>query len=153
MYGAFGSPYWPGGQTPDRNNGIEAKTIHRLLEYSPGGENQFQRNEDSPLKTDMIIIDEASMMDILLSNSLLSAVPDGTHILLVGDIDQLPSVGPGNVLKDIITSGLVAVTRLDTIFRQAEDSFIIVNAHRINSVNSRNFQRSLRLFPFSCGRT
>ena len=130
--------------------GIEAKTIHRLLEYSPGEGYQFQKNEDSPLKADMIIIDEASMMDILLSNSLLSAIPEGTHVLLVGDVDQLPSVGPGNVLKDIIASGFVPITRLDTIFRQAEDSFIIVNAHRINAGELPEFSKEASdffLFP------
>ena len=130
--------------------GIEAKTIHRLLEYSPSEGYQFQKNEDSPLKTDMIIVDEASMMDILLSNSLLSAIPDGTHVLLVGDVDQLPSVGPGNVLKDIIASDSVPVTRLDTIFRQAEDSFIIVNAHRINKGELPEFPKEASdffLFP------
>ncbi|WP_236913099.1 SF1B family DNA helicase RecD2 [Clostridium sp. Cult1] len=113
--------------------GIEAKTIHRLLEYSYMEEEMaFGLNEDSPLDTDLLIIDEASMVDILLMNSLLKAIVPGTRLILVGDVDQLPSVGPGNVLKDIMGSGVVKVVKLDEIFRQAEESLIVVNAHRIN---------------------
>jgi exodeoxyribonuclease V alpha subunit len=111
--------------------GREAKTIHRLLEYSPS-EGGFKRNEEYPLDTDMVIIDEVSMVDILLMNHLLKAIPPTATLLLVGDIDQLPSVGPGNVLKDIINSGLVETIRLTDIFRQAQESLIVVNAHRIN---------------------
>lgn len=114
--------------------GKEAKTIHRLLEYSFMEEESmaFGIDEDNPLDTDLLIIDEASMIDILLMSSLLKAVNKGTRLILVGDIDQLPSVGPGNVLRDIIDSKAVKVVVLDEIFRQAEESMIVVNAHRIN---------------------
>ena len=114
--------------------GKQAKTIHRLLEFSPGGEGGFGfgRNEDNPLTADMVIVDEASMLDLLLTNSLLKAIPAGAHLLLIGDIDQLPSVGAGNVLRDVIDSGAAAVVRLDVVFRQAAGSYIIENAHRIN---------------------
>ncbi len=108
-----------------------ASTIHRLLAFSPQN-GSFQRNEENPLPLEMLVVDEASMLDLLLTNSLLKAVPPGAHLLLVGDIDQLPSVGAGNVLQDVIDSGLAAVIRLETIFRQAEGSYIVVNAHRIN---------------------
>ncbi|MGC9521740.1 MAG: SF1B family DNA helicase RecD2 [Anaerolineae bacterium] len=112
--------------------GLPAKTIHRLLEFKPGRGNAFLRDRENPLDTDLVIVDEASMIDILLMNHLLKAIEAGTHLLLVGDIDQLPSVGPGNVLHDLIHSEVLPVTRLETIFRQAEDSYIVVNAHRIN---------------------
>lgn len=113
--------------------GKEAKTIHRLLEFSFMEEDMaFNKDEDSPIDADVIIIDEASMIDILLMNSLLKAINPGTRVILVGDIDQLPSVGAGNVLKDIINSGNIKVIMLDEIFRQAEESMIITNAHRIN---------------------
>lgn len=112
--------------------GKDAKTIHRLLEYSPK-EGGFKRNEDNPLEADMVIIDEASMVDILLMNHLLKAMPAEATLLLVGDVDQLPSVGPGNVLGDIIASGRVETVRLTEIFRQAQESMIIVNAHRVNN--------------------
>lgn len=112
--------------------GREAKTIHRLLEYSPkdGG---FLRNEDNPLHCDWLILDETSMIDILLMHRLLRALPPSASLLLVGDADQLPSVGPGQVLRDIIDSGRVPVTELNEIYRQEEASTIVVNAHRINS--------------------
>lgn len=114
--------------------GIEAKTIHRLLEYSHMEEDMaFGVDEDAPLDTDLLIIDEASMIDILLMNNLLKAVVPGTRLILVGDVDQLPSVGAGNVLNDIISSGAIKVVKLDEIFRQAEESLIVVNAHKINS--------------------
>jgi exodeoxyribonuclease V alpha subunit len=111
--------------------GLEAKTIHRLLEYSlqKGG---FQRNEDKPLDCDVLIIDEASMIDTILMHFLLRAVPPSATFILVGDVNQLPSVGPGNVLNDIIASAAVPVVTLDKIFRQAMASNIIVNAHKIN---------------------
>ncbi len=115
--------------------GREAKTIHRLLEYGFGqeGEEQFfQKNEEDPLKADVVIIDEVSMVDILLMNNLLKAITPGTRLILVGDKDQLPSVGPGNVLKDIIESGVVKVVQLNEIFRQAQESMIVINAHYIN---------------------
>ena len=111
--------------------GFEAKTIHRLLEYSPR-EGGFKRNEALPLVCDLLVIDEASMIDAVLMYHLLKAVPQGATLILVGDVDQLPSVGPGNVLRDIITSGAARVVRLDEIFRQARESSIIVNAHGIN---------------------
>ncbi|MGC9357013.1 MAG: SF1B family DNA helicase RecD2 [Anaerolineae bacterium] len=112
--------------------GLGAKTLHRLLEFSPGAGNLFLRDQENPLDADMIIVDEASMMDVLLTNHLLKAIEAGLHLLLVGDVDQLPSVGPGSVLRDLIDSGEIPVTRLETIFRQAEESYIVVNAHRIN---------------------
>jgi exodeoxyribonuclease V alpha subunit len=112
--------------------GRSAKTIHRLLEYSfpKGG---FQRNPDRPLTTDLVIVDEASMIDIRLMFHLLGALPAGARLILVGDIDQLPSVGPGNVLRDIIASDRFPVVTLMEIYRQARRSAIIVNAHRINA--------------------
>jgi len=110
--------------------GMGAKTIHRLLEYKPA--QGYTVNEDNPLKCDVLILDEVSMVDLLLMYNLLKAVPDETVVILVGDIDQLPSVGAGNVLRDIIDSGAVEVVRLTTIFRQARGSMIITNAHRVN---------------------
>jgi len=110
--------------------GMEAKTIHRLLEYKPP--DGYQRNADKPLECDVLIIDETSMVDIVLMYNLLKAVTDDTIVILVGDVDQLPSVGAGNVLKDIIDSGQVEVIKLTRIFRQAQGSAIITNAHRIN---------------------
>jgi len=111
--------------------GRKAKTIHRLLEYSPK-RGTFIKNSENPIKTDVIILDEVSMIDILLMNSLLKAVSPGTILILIGDVDQLPSVGPGNILKDIIDSETIPVVRLTRIFRQDQRSLIIVNAHRIN---------------------
>lgn len=111
--------------------GTEASTIHRLLEFNPH-EGQFQRNAQDPLDADLLIVDEFSMVDIVLLRGLLDAVKEGTTLVFVGDVDQLPSVGPGNCLKDVITSGAAEVVRLDTIFRQAQMSRIIVNSHRIN---------------------
>ena len=117
--------------------GKESKTIHRLLEFSYLEEDMaFNRDEDTPIEADVIIIDESSMIDILLMNSLLKAINEGTRVILVGDIDQLPSVGAGNVLRDIINSGSIRVVMLDKIFRQAEESMIIVNAHKINKGES-----------------
>ncbi len=115
--------------------GREAKTIHRLLELGVGEEDgsQFFRGEESPLDCDVLIIDEASMIDIMLMNSLLKAISIGTRLIIVGDVDQLPSVGPGNVLRDIIDSKCVRVVKLKEIFRQAQESMIIVNAHKINN--------------------
>ena len=122
--------------------GREARTIHRLLEYS-GSDEVFQRNADSPLTAKTIIVDEMSMVDIFLMRNLLKAVKNGTRIILSGDKDQLPSVGAGNVLSDLIESGAVPVIRLTEIFRQAEKSAIVKNAHRINrgenpKVNEKN---------------
>ncbi len=112
--------------------GRESKTIHRLLEYSmrKGG---FQKNEEHPLACDLLIVDEASMIDTVLMHHLMKAIPPKTTLILVGDVYQLPSVGAGNVLKDVIASGAVPVVTLNEIFRQAKESAIIVNAHRINS--------------------
>ncbi|MGI6083659.1 MAG: ATP-dependent RecD-like DNA helicase [Limnochordia bacterium] len=115
--------------------GMRAMTIHRLLEYGPNigdGRAGFQRNADNPLRADMLVIDEASMLDLPLAYHLLSAVKPGTTLVMVGDADQLPSVGPGTVLQDIIQSARVPVVRLTTVFRQARESMIVVNAHRIN---------------------
>ncbi len=107
-----------------------ARTIHRLLEFKPG--EGFGRHEENPIEADMVVIDEASMLDLVLANSLLKAIAPGSHLLLVGDVDQLPSVGAGDVLRDLIASGVAAMVRLSTIFRQAANSLIISNAHRIN---------------------
>ena len=132
--------------------GLEAKTIHRLLEFNPSEGVSFVRDRQNPLDADLIIIDETSMVDILLMNHLLNAIEAGSHILFVGDKDQLPSVGAGNVLRDLIESMVIPVIRLDTIFRQAEDSFIIVNAHRINNGEMPLFSKDATdffLFPES----
>lgn len=114
--------------------GFEAKTIHRMLELNGGmeGEAGFERNEQNPLEADVIIVDEMSMVDISLMHSLLKAVVEGTRLVLVGDVNQLPSVGPGSVLRDIIDSERFHVVRLTKIFRQAAQSDIVVNAHKIN---------------------
>jgi exodeoxyribonuclease V alpha subunit len=111
--------------------GLEAKTIHRLLEFQPssGG---FTRNEERPLDCDLLVVDETSMVDVQLMHKLLKAVPANAHLILVGDVDQLPSVGPGMVLANLIESGVVPIVRLTEIFRQAAKSHIITNAHRIN---------------------
>ena len=115
-------------------SGYEAQTIHRLLEIcgGPSESMHFDRNEENPLETDVVIVDEMSMVDVNIMNSLLKAVAVGTRLILVGDVDQLPSVGPGNVLKDIIASGCFSVVKLEKIFRQAAESEIITNAHKIN---------------------
>ena len=110
--------------------GMEAKTIHRLLEYNP--QDGYKRNDENPLEGDALIVDECSMIDILLMNNLLKAVPVGMRLVFVGDIDQLPSVGAGNVLRDIIDSQRIPVVRLVCIFRQAQKSRIVMNAHTIN---------------------
>uniref|UniRef100_UPI003076DADE SF1B family DNA helicase RecD2 n=1 Tax=Acidaminococcus fermentans TaxID=905 RepID=UPI003076DADE len=114
--------------------GKPALTVHRLLEYTPNGEGDsfWGRNEDNPLEADAVIVDEASMMDIVLMYNLLKALPLGCRLILVGDVDQLPSVGPGSVLQDIIRSGTMPIVRLENVFRQAELSPIVRNAHRIN---------------------
>lgn len=115
-------------------SGREAKTIHRLLEYD-ASIRTFKRNRDNPLEAEVVVIDESSMMDILLTNALLKAIKDNASLVLVGDVDQLPSVGPGNVLRDIINSGRISVTRLQTVFRQGPGSLISLNAARINGGN------------------
>lgn len=136
--------------------GYEAQTIHRLLELSGNVDEeqhqhaQFQRNEENPLEADVVIVDEVSMLDIHLLHSLLKAIVVGTRLILVGDVNQLPSVGPGNVLKDLIKSECFQVTKLTKIFRQAAESDIIINAHKINEgehLNIDNKSRDFFLLP------
>ena len=121
--------------------GHEAKTIHRLLEYSiqKGG---FQKNNEYPLDCEILIVDEASMIDTILILHLLKAIPTRATFILVGDVNQLPSVGAGNVFKDIIASGAIPVVELNEIFRQARESLIIVNAHKINNGLLPSLKRS-----------
>jgi exodeoxyribonuclease V alpha subunit len=124
----------PTGRAAKRMNeatGLEAKTIHRLLEVDPKG-GGFRRDETNPLDCDLLVVDETSMVDVLLMHALVRAVPHKAALLVVGDVDQLPSVGPGQVLADMIASGAIPVVRLTEVFRQAAESRIIVNAHRIN---------------------
>ena len=111
--------------------GREAKTVHRLLEFDPE-QRGFKRGPDQPLECDVLVVDESSMLDMVLTYSLLKAVPEHAQVVFVGDVDQLPSVGPGNVLRDLIDSGAVPVARLTQVFRQAAESLIITNAHAIN---------------------
>jgi exodeoxyribonuclease V alpha subunit len=127
---ALASPTGRAAKRLAEATGRPASTIHRLLGFSPG--EGFKFNFNNPLPIDLLVVDEASMLDLILMNTLLKALKPGTHLLLVGDVDQLPSVGAGDVLRDIIKSGLVPVTRLGQIFRQAAGSQIITNAHRIN---------------------
>ncbi|MBI3244701.1 MAG: ATP-dependent RecD-like DNA helicase [Chloroflexi bacterium] len=127
---ALASPTGRAAKRLSEATGRPAKTIHRLLGFQPGI--GFNHNEEKPLPVHMLIVDEASMIDLLLMNNLLKALDPLTHLLLVGDVDQLPSVGAGDVLRDVIDSNTAAVTRLSVIFRQAQDSLIITNAHRIN---------------------
>ena len=120
----------------EETTGIEAKTIHRMLGYIPSSYDDighFEYNEDNPLDTDLIIIDEMSMVDVILFEKLLRGIKDNTKLIIVGDVDQLPSVGAGNVLKDLINSNKIKYTKLIDIFRQSENSNIIVNAHKINN--------------------
>ncbi|MFZ1415546.1 MAG: ATP-dependent RecD-like DNA helicase [Defluviicoccus sp.] len=128
---ALAAPTGRAAKRLSESTGLEAKTIHRLLEADPvhGG---FRRREDNMLECDLLVVDETSMIDVPLMHALLKAVPDPAALILVGDVDQLPSVGPGQVLADIIASGAVPVVRLTEVFRQAAESRIIVNAHRIN---------------------
>jgi exodeoxyribonuclease V alpha subunit len=126
--------------------GAPATTLHRLLELRPGTRASF--NKENPLDADMVIVDEASMLDVLLMNTLVQAIPNGTHLLLVGDVDQLPSVGAGNVLSDIVTSQVVPVVRLDQIFRQGANSAIVTNAHRINQGEFPQTNREITDFFF-----
>jgi len=124
----------PTGRAAKRMNeatGLEAKTIHRLLEVDPKG-GGFRRDDANPLDCDLLVVDETSMVDVLLMYALVKAIPDNAALLIVGDVDQLPSVGPGQVLADMIVSGAIPVVRLTEVFRQAAESRIIVNAHRIN---------------------
>lgn len=121
--------------------GMEAKTIHRLLEYNPM--DGYKRNEENPLEGDALIVDECSMIDILLFYNLMKAIPSNMRLILVGDIDQLPSVGAGNVLRDIIDSQQIPVVRLTRIFRQAQSSRIVMNAHAINAGQFPNIKNGL----------
>jgi exodeoxyribonuclease V alpha subunit len=129
--GGAGRPDRARGQAAGESTGLGAGTIHRLLETDPrtGG---FKRNEVNPLGCDLLVVDETSMVDVPLMHALLKAVPEGAALLLVGDVDQLPSVGPGQVLADVIASGAVPVVRLTEVFRQAARSRIVTSAHRIN---------------------
>ncbi len=111
--------------------GVEASTLHRLLQLRPGGDAAFDR--DTPLDADLVVVDEASMLDVLLANTLVKAVAPGAHLLFVGDVDQLPSVGAGEVLRDLLSSGVIPSVRLTHIFRQAQQSGVVTNAHRINA--------------------
>jgi exodeoxyribonuclease V alpha subunit len=128
---ALASPTGRAAQRLSEVTGREAMTIHRLLEFDPSGM-QFKRNEVWPLDADVVVIDEASMIDIVLANSLIKAIDERSQLILVGDADQLPSVGPGAVLQDLIHSGVTPVARLSQVFRQAAESLIVQNAHRIN---------------------
>jgi len=127
---ALASPTGRAAKRLSEATGRPASTIHRLLGFSPG--EGFKHNAEQPLEIDLLVVDEASMLDLVLANHLLKALRPGTHLLLVGDVDQLPSVGAGDVLRDVIASGIAPVTRLSAIFRQAAGSGIITNAHRIN---------------------
>lgn len=113
-------------------SGMDAMTLHRLLESDPAG-GGFKRDQDNPLECDLLVIDEASMIDVMLMHAVMKALPQTAALLIVGDVDQLPSVGPGQVLKDVIVSSAVPVVRLTEVFRQAATSHIITNAHRINA--------------------
>ena len=133
----LGAPTGRAAKRMTEATGCEAKTLHRLLEISAVPENgadrgSFARNQENPLEADVVIIDEMSMVDIYLMHSLLLAIVPGTRLIMVGDRNQLPSVGPGSVLKDIIESKCFPVVRLSRIFRQATESDIVMNAHKIN---------------------
>lgn len=147
---ALAAPTGRAAKRMSETTGYEAKTIHRLLELSGGMDEHagFERNEQNPLETDVIIIDEMSMVDITLMHNLLKAVVAGTRLILVGDVNQLPSVSPGCVLKDIIDSHACNVVRLNRIFRQASESDIIVNAHKINRGEPVSLDNKSRDFFF-----
>ncbi|MBS5951286.1 MAG: AAA family ATPase, partial [Clostridium sp.] len=131
----LGAPTGRAAKRMSESTGREAKTIHRILEMgvNDDGKSYYKRGENEPLEADVIIIDEASMIDVMLMNSLLKAIKLGTRLIIVGDVDQLPSVGAGNVLKDLIESNFIKVVRLRDIFRQGQESLIVVNAHKINN--------------------
>jgi exodeoxyribonuclease V alpha subunit len=128
--------------------GHEAATIHRLLQLRPGGEPSFDAS--SPLDADLVVVDETSMVDVILANKLVKAVAPGAHLLLVGDVDQLPSVGAGEVLRDLLAAGSLPVVRLTKIFRQAQQSGIVVNAHRINGGQLPSLSGFDDFFWFGC---
>ena len=145
---ALASPTGRAAKRLSESTGHPASTIHRLLEFSPI--DGFKRTDDNPLNVDFLVVDEASMLDLLLTNHLLKAVRPGAHILFVGDVDQLPSVGAGDVLRDLIGSGVAPVARLTAIFRQAAGSQIILNSHRINHGQMPEFAKGsgdFYLFP------
>ena len=143
---ALASPTGRAAKRLSEATGRSASTIHRLLEFSPL--DGFKHNDDNPLDLDFLVVDEASMLDLLLMNNLLKAVRPGTSVLFVGDVDQLPSVGAGDVLRNLISSGIAPVTRLGTIFRQAADSRIITNAHLINQGKFPEFSQGSGDFFF-----
>ena len=128
--------------------GHEASTVHRLLELQPGGDPTYDR--DNPLDADLVVVDEASMMDVILANKLVKAIPPGAHLLLVGDVDQLPSVGAGEVLRDLLAADAIPRVRLTQIFRQAQQSGIVVNAHRINHGQPPQLTGFADFYWFAC---
>jgi exodeoxyribonuclease V alpha subunit len=128
--------------------GHEASTVHRLLELQPGGDPKYDR--DHPLDADLVIVDECSMMDVILANKLIKAIPEGAHLLLVGDVDQLPSVGAGEVLRDLLAATTIPRVRLTHIFRQAQQSGIVVNAHRINHAQPPQLTGFPDFYWFTC---
>ncbi|MFG2077010.1 SF1B family DNA helicase RecD2 [Nonomuraea maritima] len=128
--------------------GHEATTVHRLLQLRPGGEATFDR--DNPLDADLVVVDEASMLDLLLANKLVKAIAPGTHLLFVGDVDQLPSVGAGEVLKDLLAADGVPRVRLTQVFRQAAESGVVVNAHRVNTGRHPALEGMKDFFLFPC---
>ncbi|WP_245775198.1 SF1B family DNA helicase RecD2 [Nonomuraea wenchangensis] len=128
--------------------GHEATTVHRLLQLRPGGEATFDR--DNPLDADLVVVDEASMLDLLLANKLVKAVAPGAHLLFVGDVDQLPSVGAGEVLKDLLAAPEIPRVRLTQIFRQAQESGVVVNAHRVNTGRHPVLEGMKDFFLFPC---
>ena len=131
--------------------GHEAATIHRLLQLRPGGEPSF--DAANPLDADLVVVDETSMVDVILANKLIKAIPPGAHLLLVGDVDQLPSVGAGEVLRDMLAAGTLPVVRLTRIFRQAQQSGIVVSAHRINAGQQPALTGFGDFFWFGCDDT
>lgn len=139
---ALAAPTGRAAQRMTEVSGIEAKTIHRLLEWNPN-ENSFLRNENNTIKKDVIIVDESSMLDIRLASSLLSAIASTSQLILIGDVDQLPSVGPGSVLRDFIDSGTVPYKKLSKVFRQAASSKIISAAHAINTGEIPDFENDI----------
>ncbi|XVQ08399.1 SF1B family DNA helicase RecD2 [Spirillospora sp. CA-255316] len=128
--------------------GHEAATVHRLLQLQPGGDAKY--DQDNPLDADLVVVDESSMVDLILANKLVKAIPRGAHLLLVGDVDQLPSVGAGEVLADLLAAEVVPRVRLTKIFRQAQQSGIVVNAHRVNSGDHPHTQGYPDFFLFPC---
>ncbi|WP_433825561.1 SF1B family DNA helicase RecD2 [Actinoplanes sp. CA-015351] len=131
--------------------GHPAATVHRLLKLQPGGEATYDR--DNPLDADLIVVDEASMLDLILANKLVKAVPPGAHLLLVGDVDQLPSVGAGEVLRDLLAAEAIPRVRLTQIFRQAAQSGVVTNAHRVNQGRPPVFDGMRDFFLFPCDDT